>query len=94
MAPKKKKNLGPGVVAGRKRKKIEKTQVEPDTDSTTDVQTEAPRSPRSPSPPPQDTATTSVPALVPSTSTSIEGALVLGTVTELRATAPKRKGKG
>ena len=39
MAHKKKKNLGTGVVAGRKRKKIAKANVEPDTDSTTDAQT-------------------------------------------------------
>jgi hypothetical protein len=46
MAPKKKK-LGTGVVAGGKRKKIAKAKanVEPDTDSTTDAQTEPPRSP-------------------------------------------------
>ena len=55
MAPKKKK-LGTGVVAGGKRKKIAKAKanVEPDTDSTTDAQTEPPRSPT----PPKDTATT------------------------------------
>ena len=91
MAPKKKKNLGTGVVAGRKRKKIAKANVEPDTDSTTDAQTEPPRSPT----PPKDTATTSAPARVPSTSTSmVEAGRVIGTVTQMRSTAPKRKGKG
>jgi len=95
MAPKKqKKKLGTGVVCGRKRKNVGKSQVEPDTDSNTDVPNEGQRSPRSPSPPPQGPATTPAPAIVPSTSTSIEGASVLGAITELRAPAPKRKGKG
>ena len=80
MAPKKKKNLGVGVVSGRKRKNAPAKILSEDTDSTNEAASRSSPAPRSPTPP------------TPSTPASTSQGRVVGTVVEV--TGQRKKGNG